>query len=253
MLPRTRTSKPTSGFTLIELLVVIAIIAILAAILFPVFARAREKARQTACLSNDKQLGLGFSQYMQDYDEILPTVVCPDPCSLSPIRGNVYHLWADQIYPYVKSPGVFICPDDKPNENGSTTADAGTWDYGNSSNKGADISYAANYFLSDTLSRTGNQYPLASATAPASTWLLADAVDGGGGCYYHAQRMPWLNNSPWSVCGNIPPAVPRHSGGFVIVFLDGHAKWMSANDALIVPGPPTLLDGSPASLFYYGQ
>jgi prepilin-type N-terminal cleavage/methylation domain-containing protein len=87
------------GFTLIELLVVIAIIAILAAILFPVFAKAREKARQISCASNEKQLGLGIIQYVQDYDERFPDYA-----------GD--YGWAGQIYPYVKSTGVYKCPDD---------------------------------------------------------------------------------------------------------------------------------------------
>ena len=92
-----------SGFTLIELLVVIAIIAILAAILFPVFAKAREKARQTACTSNMKQLGLAMSQYLQDYDEYPP--------SGSDWWGSGAG-WSAQIYPYVKSKAAFLCPDD---------------------------------------------------------------------------------------------------------------------------------------------
>ncbi|MEO7720067.1 MAG: DUF1559 domain-containing protein [Capsulimonas sp.] len=89
------------GFTLIELLVVIAIIAILAAILFPVFAKAREKARQTSCLSNEKQLGLGLLQYAQDNEETFPGGV-----------NNLGRGWAGAIYPYVKSAGVYKCPDD---------------------------------------------------------------------------------------------------------------------------------------------
>src|SRR3982750_4482024 len=89
------------GFTLIELLVVIAIIAILAAILFPVFAKAREKARQISCASNERQLGLGFMQYTQDYDECLPTTHWGTPVG-----------WAGQLYPYIKSAGLFKCPDD---------------------------------------------------------------------------------------------------------------------------------------------
>lgn len=91
-----------NAFTLIELLVVIAIIAILAAVLFPVFARAREKARQSSCASNEKQLGLAFIQYCQDYDESFP---------VDNNRGNM-NGWAGQVYPYVKSFNVFACPDD---------------------------------------------------------------------------------------------------------------------------------------------
>ena len=102
-------SKPTQkGFTLIELLVVIAIIAILAAILFPVFAKAREKARQASCASNEKQLGLGFIQYTQDNDEEYP--YNPNNPNLTGQTGN--YGWAGPIYPYVKSTGIYKCPDD---------------------------------------------------------------------------------------------------------------------------------------------
>ena len=101
-----------SGFTLIELLVVIAIIAILAAILFPVFAKAREKARQASCSSNEKQLGLGFLQYVQDNDE---AVSSRQPRRLAHPRQRGVQQgsgWANEIYPYVKSTGVYKCPDD---------------------------------------------------------------------------------------------------------------------------------------------
>jgi prepilin-type N-terminal cleavage/methylation domain-containing protein/prepilin-type processing-associated H-X9-DG protein len=91
-------TQKKSGFTLIELLVVIAIIAILAAILFPVFAQAREKARAISCLSNTKQAGLALAMYVQDYDETTPKL------------GHGTEWWT-QIYPYVKNGQVFLCPD----------------------------------------------------------------------------------------------------------------------------------------------
>src|ERR1700710_3138757 len=98
-----RTVTPRrKAFTLIELLVVIAIIAILASILFPVFARARENARRASCQSNLKQLGLGFMQYTQDYDETYPTSN----------NGHYPWGWAGDIYPYVKSGQVYGCPSD---------------------------------------------------------------------------------------------------------------------------------------------
>jgi len=97
----------SQGFTLIELLVVIAIIAILAAILFPVFQKVRENARRTSCLSNEKQLGLAFVQYTQDYNERFP-------CASAVVPGQTGYPngWANMVYPYVKSVAVYGCPDD---------------------------------------------------------------------------------------------------------------------------------------------
>jgi prepilin-type N-terminal cleavage/methylation domain-containing protein/prepilin-type processing-associated H-X9-DG protein len=100
--------KARTGFTLIELLVVIAVIAILAAILFPVFAKVREKARQTACVANLKQLGLAFMQYNQDYDESMPPAFDPSYPGVGPGQGG----WAGAIYPYVKAKGSYACPSD---------------------------------------------------------------------------------------------------------------------------------------------
>ncbi len=120
MSPKNPTNR--TGFTLIELLVVIAIIAILAAILFPVFAAAREKARQTTCLSNLKQLGIGMGQYEQDFDECYPSgiaasqgveeVNCATGCTSIPTPVYNGAGWAGEIYPYVQSTLVYNCPDD---------------------------------------------------------------------------------------------------------------------------------------------
>lgn len=96
----TRFKTPKTGFTLIELLVVIAIIALLAAILFPVFTRVRENARRTSCASNLKQIGLGIAQYVQDYDEILPGVG----------GDNVADTWRARVAPYINSTQIYVCP-----------------------------------------------------------------------------------------------------------------------------------------------
>src|ERR1051325_6607166 len=99
--------NPRRGFTLIELLIVLTIIAILTGMIFPVFSRAREKARQTVCISNERQVGVAVAQYTQDYDEILP----------SGTAGTLGRGWAGQSYPYAKSADIYKCPDDLTDEN----------------------------------------------------------------------------------------------------------------------------------------
>jgi prepilin-type N-terminal cleavage/methylation domain-containing protein len=115
------------GFTLIELLVVIAIIAILAGILFPVFARARENARRTSCISNLRQIGLGLLQYVQDYDEqnTLQWYGTNSGPSDAPGTGGDRYKWMDAIFPYVKSEQLFNCPSHRlPVTLGTSTFDA---------------------------------------------------------------------------------------------------------------------------------
>jgi prepilin-type N-terminal cleavage/methylation domain-containing protein/prepilin-type processing-associated H-X9-DG protein len=160
--------KRPNGFTLIELLVVIAIISILAAILFPVFATAREKARQTSCLSNEKQLGEGFLQYTQDYDEQLPSV---NPAGAQAGDGTAYTTgvsWASKIYTYVKSTGVYTCPDDP------TTATALGYPVVAG---GVTVSYLFNVDLVDTTNYNDSAVPHSgpyAQTAPASTVMLTE-------------------------------------------------------------------------------
>jgi prepilin-type N-terminal cleavage/methylation domain-containing protein len=140
------------GFTLIELLVVIAIIAILAAILFPVFAKAREKARQISCASNMRQLGLAYMQYSQDNDEHLPGT-------------QWYGLgWAGRLYDYVKSPGVYHCPDDPTQASGNSVPVSYV--------ENQTIAQGINGIVPTNIFRIGPGCTLASMTAPASSVLL---------------------------------------------------------------------------------
>src|SRR5437868_1627637 len=107
--------RTRSGFTLIELLVVIAIIAILAAILFPVFAQARQKARQTSCLSNEKEIDTGFLMYIQDYDEVMPLNFYKSPATTTAAAlamgvPRYYMTWSFVMQPYFKNWQIFHCP-----------------------------------------------------------------------------------------------------------------------------------------------
>ncbi|HEY3333328.1 MAG TPA: DUF1559 domain-containing protein [Capsulimonadaceae bacterium] len=145
------------AFTLIELLIVISIIAILAAILFPVFMSAREKARQSTCASNEKQLGIAFLQYIQDYDDMFPTNI---GASITPSGTG----WAGTIYPYVKSTSAFMCPDDN-----SKYPDAAYNAYG---------SQVVSYSFNSNVGAPPGPYSIGGATAKMSqtskTVMLAE-------------------------------------------------------------------------------
>ena len=176
------------GFTLIELLVVIAIIAILAAILFPVFARAREKARQSACLSNVKQIGLAIMMYTEDYDELLPGYQ----------QAGVY--WWDILNPYMKNRGILVCPDKI------------DWNYGHATDKSG---YGLNedIFTADAAAKVS----LASVQSPSETIGAADKDQGNARCIGNSfsASVTW----PYNVG-------TRHNDGANFLFMDGHSKWM---------------------------
>lgn len=245
-----RASRIKPGFTLIELLVVIAIIAILAAILFPVFARARENARRSSCQSNLKQIGLGMLQYSQDYDERLPSTL-----QLKALAGDWpidnRGAWAGQVYPYLKSTQIFRCPSD---------------------GRSANISYAYNGAITKS---SGNLAPtltpLAKFNAVASTVLLFEVSgvnvpatrlqqsDEGyplGGYYAYSptgigtsagkqpsgieQNGGFSGGNGEYATGNMggrdlktaasPTGVGRHLEGSNYLAVDGHVKWLNHNN-----------------------
>ena len=248
------------GFTLIELLIVIAIIAILASILFPVFARARENARRTSCLSNMKQIGLAVMQYTQDYDErfvpqnihtIAGTFSTSPPYSRP--RG-----WADALYPYTKSIQIFQCPSERqgPSEDPmDSVADAGSFS-----------DYAINERIADA---GGNGAALASQIPrPSLTILLTDSVGATStatneGCIVSVDcaaanigqaSVPGSGRALMPDTGGVAPNIPRpsearHLGGHNVAFVDGHAKWYKSNETpdLRRPGVASGTVTSPAS------
>jgi prepilin-type N-terminal cleavage/methylation domain-containing protein/prepilin-type processing-associated H-X9-DG protein len=237
------------GFTLIELLVVIAIIAILAAILFPVFARAREKARMASCMSNVKELALGVLMYAQDYDERTPGAYGNSSRSNSnnpgmnippgPVSGrggtNTYWYWVDMIYPYVKNLQIYHCP----------SGTASRCDYN-----------ANTYAMAGSHTASGTK--LAQIGQPANELLLFDSHDIRA-CGRYAGVLD--SNGSWKWCYGYPCMDEfkfpgdntyahnweRHNGGCNYAFADGHVKWLNSSETF----NPTGSSGDPVVAKYW--
>jgi prepilin-type N-terminal cleavage/methylation domain-containing protein/prepilin-type processing-associated H-X9-DG protein len=217
------------AFTLIELLVVIAIIAILAAILFPVFARARENARRASCISNLKQIGLGIMMYVQDYDETYPRVLLPT--SQTPPVGatwsSTYWFWQQIIYPYTKSVQVYYCP--------------------SGISGGTPIS--GNYGLNGALIPRYSSVAMAAVDSPSTTYLGMDSgmyfiqnnsstdyVTSPSGAFWYIPGTQKYTGCPLTGCSTTYPLTGdveadfdsdgRHFDGNNVIFADGHVKWV---------------------------
>jgi prepilin-type N-terminal cleavage/methylation domain-containing protein len=215
------------GFTLIELLVVIAIIALLAAILFPVFARARENARKASCVNNLKQIGLGLVQYIQDNDELMIRAWGGGPTNVATDLYN--YKWMDMIYPYVKSEQVFKCPSHSAARYRyyKTVTTGTTTDYG---------SYSINsgYYAGDNYKSPAGEFgtAMSEVEAPSSTVWVCD------GEYPNAFEFAWslpADNPSVNRTGSIPylgctggtcyrSAQARHLDNVCVTYVDGHAK-----------------------------
>ncbi len=198
------------GFTLIELLVVIAIIAILAAILFPVFAKAREKARQSSCLSNAKQLGLGYLQYAQDYDERMPAGIGYwTPYQVQPGADRGDNPWYTNIYPYVKNGQVYVCPSLRPGFSSAIN------DWPVNANIPT-LTYGGNMRL--------NRVALATIAEPSNLYMISD--DNNSYVYlYPSITALQAGAYDWAV--QLPATAAVHNDGMNFGFADGHTKWLS--------------------------
>lgn len=248
-----RSQSAHRAFTLIELLVVIAIIAILAAILFPVFAQAKAAAKQTMCLSNMKQLGTSFTMYSNDFDDVLPPRDVGDFCPFGGC-GAMPGRMMGPVYPYYKSFGILTCPIEPDRAifvdpmhtdtfvTGALTPEQSAQWYGWKGDWGWAMSYGYNDF-----NQTGDQYwymtptypyqgvnrrAITSIARPAEVLMLAHSLGPRGAFWNVGWNLQWL---PDSKAWDYAPVTDVHNGGAPAVFVDSHSKyikqkWAHSND-----------------------
>lgn len=272
MLTRTSSSHRRAAFTLIELLVVIAIIAILAAILFPVFAQARAKARQAACLSNLKQIGTGIMMYAQDYDEILPgntnlngageptDARWPAPATsahsaglsepfgwnqpYNPASAGTFRIWARDIQPYIKNLQVFRCPETKlrSSEPGTTDPNCSTCEI-----RGANAATAGNGNV--LLNGIAASKSLAAITTPADI-IFAHEVRNWNRVAQEKPRGIRVGSEVQYTNFAHEYYDSLHGGGANLLFCDGHAKWQKRSAIRFAQfgAPVSLNPGMPINL-----
>ncbi len=230
------------GFTLIELLVVIAIVAILAAILFPVFAQAKEAAKRTVCLSNERQLGAAFALYAGDADDRLPNAVSPN-AGAGLARGFLDSAaedgWARGVLPYVKSVGIFRCP-----SAGARSA-AG----------GALSAIPGDGNVGYVLNGVADGKDLAVFPSPSGTILLHELAQYSRASQVRPLHSPFSQNGtkPWTEGWRYfahPLYDAVHAGGANLLFADAHARFVprGAVTYAMFGCPPTLNPGLPTSL-----
>jgi prepilin-type N-terminal cleavage/methylation domain-containing protein/prepilin-type processing-associated H-X9-DG protein len=257
-----RLRRQRIGFTLIELLVVIAIIAILAAILFPVFAQAREKARQASCLSNMKQIGLGMSMYVQDYDETFPhspwntqAVGTADNDSGNP-NYKTRFTWIWQLYPYTKNRKIWVCPSDPnpKNPNGAAySLTPGEWGIPTPNSYGVnmhlfpyvvapgescsgDCKDAVKWFANNqarslaSIETPSNMYAISdSSRCVMETWWVDVCTRYGNWERYYGRDGTGGGAARTKFPDRVnEDRIHRHNKGSIIVFADGHAAWRPA-------------------------